>query len=48
MKKIFEVALRDYLATVKTKTFLISLLILPVRIAVGMIVWSFSIQAEEE
>jgi ABC-2 type transport system permease protein len=38
MKKIFEVALRDYLATVRTKTFLIGLLLLPVMIAVGMVV----------
>ncbi|MBN2288961.1 MAG: ABC transporter permease [Candidatus Glassbacteria bacterium] len=38
MKKILEVARRDYIETVKTKTFLIGVLILPVLMAVGMIV----------
>jgi len=38
MKKIIEVARRDYLVTVKTKTFIIGVLILPVMMAVGMIV----------
>ena len=38
MKKILDVARRDYIETVKTKTFLFGVLIVPIMVAVGIIV----------
>ena len=38
MKKILDVARRDYVETVKTKTFLFGVLIVPIMVAVGIIV----------